>query len=61
MPKNIAAVHVKNSRGKVSVLGMGQTPRGQKYIREIIDLEVKKIDDPKFKEELATAVEQLMS
>lgn len=59
MPKNYVSVHVKRQRGKVHVIGYKQTPRGQKYISGDIELTSKVTDGKIFKDELATAVEQL--
>ena len=61
MAKGIAQIHVRPSRGKMTVTGMGQTNRGQRYIKKDEPLEVKQIGDKKFKEELATAVEKLLA
>jgi hypothetical protein len=60
MSKGIASVHVRNVRGKLSVEAMGQTPRGQKYIKDEDVLATPKMADPKFKGELAAAITKLL-
>ncbi len=61
MTSGIAAIHVKRQRGKVCVLGMGQTPRGQRYLAEIAVLSAERIEDLSFKAGLATAIKQIMA
>lgn len=59
MAHGIGTIHVRQEHGKTTVIGMGKTARGQKYIKETTPLTVKSIADPKFKEELKIAVEQM--
>lgn len=59
MTVGIAQIHVKRQRGKLVVQGMGQTPRGQKYIKRSEDIAAPKMTDKEFKAELATAVAKL--
>lgn len=59
MSYNYGQIHVKRQRGKLVVMGFGQTPRGQKFIRGIESLEVPKTTDKNFKAELANAVAKL--
>lgn len=60
MTSGIADIHVKVQRKKLTVMGMGKTNRGQRYIRASKDLAVEKMSDEKFKAELATAVTELI-
>lgn len=60
MATGIATIHVRRRRKKVSVIGMGRSPRGQKFVRQIIELQVESLDDPKFKEQMQAAVEQML-
>lgn len=59
MASGIGTVEVKRTHGKLTVQGLGQTPRGQRYIKKAIPLKAQDPSDPKFKEELAAAVEKL--
>lgn len=61
MPAGIGTVEVKKQRGKIVVNGLGQTPRGQNFIRKQKALGVARISDPKFKSEMAAAVTELLS
>jgi hypothetical protein len=61
MASGIATIHVRRSQGKLKVIGMGQTPRGQAYIKRTEVLEVKTPADPKYKGEMAAAVEKLFA
>lgn len=61
MSKGIGSVHVKFLRGNMNVIGQGQTPRGQRYIKNIIPLECRNIGAKKFKKELADAVNEMLA
>lgn len=61
MGNGIASVHVKRERGQPTVIGFGQTGRGQKFIRAIKPLKVTSIGSKSFKHELATAVEEMLA
>ena len=61
MAKGIGQIHVRRQHGLLVVTGFGSTNRGQKFIRQEVPLTVKSPRDPKFKEELATAVEKLLA
>lgn len=61
MTAGIGTVHVKRSRGTLVLQGMGQTPRGQNFIRQTIDLESKTTEDPDFKKHLETAVAEMFA
>lgn len=61
MANRIGAVHLRKQRGELAVYGLGQTPRGQTFIRKVVPIKATKMDDPKFKDELATAVEQMLA
>lgn len=60
MVAGIGTVVVRRQRGKLTVQGMGQTPRGQRFIRSAAEINVKQMSDPDFKDELATAVGKLL-
>lgn len=59
MANGIASIEVKAKRGKITVIGMGQSVKGQKYIKDQKELTVHKTSDPKFKGELRTAVTEI--
>lgn len=56
---NIGAVEIKRSKGKLTLQGLGKTPRGQKFLAASVEIEAKGMDDPKFKAELAKAMAKL--
>lgn len=60
MANKIGQVHVKRERGKLTVIGMGQTPRGQRFIKERVVLNALDTQDPDFKTELAAAVKKML-
>lgn len=60
MSNGIGTVEVRTARKKLIVQGLGKTPRGTKFIRKTEELAVTKISDPKFKGEMAAAVEKLL-
>lgn len=60
MANGIGQIHVRKQKGKMVVTGFGQTPRGQKFVKEAIILEVTSPADKKFKGELLAAVEKLI-
>ena len=60
MTTGIAQIHARVTKGHVIVLGMGQTPRGQRYIKNSETLSATSFEDKNFKAELATAVEKLL-
>lgn len=60
MGKGIASVSVRRKHGHMIVVGHGRTQRGQKYIKSQVELEAKKPSDPNFKDELATAVKEIL-
>ena len=60
MAKSIGQIHVKRERGIMTVIGMGSTPRGQRFINARAALNVKTAGDPNFKKELAIAVSKML-
>jgi len=60
MAKGIGQVHCRESRKRMNVIAMGQTARGQRYIKKGITLKAKKPSDPDFKQELAAAINELL-
>lgn len=61
MAKGFAAIHLIGHKGKLTLRGLGQTPRGQGYLKQVFVLEAATPADPKFKGELSTAVEKLLA
>lgn len=61
MASGIGTVQVKRMKGKITVLAMGKTPKGQQFIREMRPLLATKVSDPDFKKELAAAVADLFA
>ena len=61
MTVGIAQIHVKRQRGKLVVQGMGQTPKGQKYIKASEELSVSNIGDKDFKAQMSAAVGKLLA
>lgn len=61
MTKGVGQIHVRLVRGHMRVIAMGQTPRGQRYIKQEVAMKAKTPADPEFKTELATAVEEILS
>lgn len=59
MGKGIAAIHVRRTHKRVIVQAVGQTPRGQSYLKQAVALKVKFIGDENFKIELAAAVKEI--
>lgn len=59
MGKGIGQIHVRGRRNAIEVDGMGQTPRGQRFIRSKSTLKVKSFADKDFKTELATAIAKM--
>ena len=61
MASEIGTIHVRMQRGKLTVQGDGRTGRGQRYIKQTIPLDVADMAAPKFKEQLATAVNEMFA
>lgn len=61
MPHRYGQVHVKRQRGKLVVIGFGQTPRGQKFIRKVEPVDAPRTADKNFKDDLTTAVAKLFA
>lgn len=59
MAKGIAQVVVRRQRGKLNVQGLGQTPRGQSYIKKSVVIEAATMADKNFKAELSDALKEL--
>ena len=60
MAKGIAQVHVRKTKGHMTVIAMGQTPRGQKYIKQSVPLKATEPIDKDFKSEMKTAVDEML-
>lgn len=61
MANGIGTIHVRKSRGTLKVIAMGKTNTGQNYIKATSALTAKTPADPKFKSELAIAVNALFA
>jgi hypothetical protein len=59
MGNGIAAIHLRKSHGILVVQAMGQTGRGQRFLKQAVELQAKDPKDPQFKTQLAAAVETL--
>lgn len=59
MTLEVGQVHVKRQRGVLVVQGMGQTPRGQKYVKKTVEIDAGKVTDKDFKGKQAAAVAEL--
>jgi hypothetical protein len=59
MPKQYAEIHLKRERGKLVIVGLGQTGRGQKYPKGREVLPDAKMTDKKFKDDMKAAVGKL--
>ncbi len=55
-----AAVEIKEAGGKLFVLAIGRTTRGQRYIKDAKAISVQSMRDKKFKTEMAQAVKELL-
>lgn len=61
MTDHYGTIEVKKMRGKMTIIGLGKTPRGQRYIKRAIQTEATSSADPKFKAEQTAAVEKLFA
>lgn len=61
MTSGISAIHVKRQRGKVVVLAMGQTPRGQRYLKHMGVLKEELLTDSSLKTSLKIAIDEIMA
>lgn len=61
MAHGIGTIQVKRERGKLVVQGLGQTPRGKRFIRQTVVLSAPRIGAKEFKTELSTAVSEMMA
>lgn len=59
MTNKIAQVHAKQFRGRMRIIGTGQTPRGQSFIKGLEELQVAELSDVRFKSEARAAVAKL--
>lgn len=59
MAKGIHSVHVRQTRGGLRVVALGQTPRGQTYIQLTLPMSAPRMRSKEFKKELAEAMDQL--
>lgn len=61
MASGISAIHVKRQQGKMMVLAMGQTPRGQRYLKDLAVLKEEQLSDSNFKASLGIAINEIMA
>lgn len=61
MAAGIGTVEVRRARGKLVVQGLGQTPRGTRFIRQTTPLSVKTVTDKGFKSQMETAVTDMLA
>lgn len=61
MASSYGTIHLKVVNKRLKVIGMGQTPRGQNFIKQVVGMNARSPADPKFKAELATAVDELFA
>jgi hypothetical protein len=58
---HVSAIEVKRQRGRLVVVALGQTPRGQSFIKGIGVLNSREMTDESFKTDLAEAVKDILS
>lgn len=61
MASGIGTVEVKKGRGGLILQGLGKTPRGQNFIRQVKALDVQSSRDPALKAHLKTAVAEMFA
>ena len=59
MAKEFATVEIRRVRGVLRLVGLGKTGRGQRYIKNQVDVDAPKLSSPDFKDELAKAMKNL--
>lgn len=57
----VTAVEVRRSRGTLVVVGLGATPRGQRYIKAQKELKAKRVSDKDFKAQMTAAVDEMLA
>lgn len=60
MAVGIGRVEVKSTRGKLELQGLGQTPKGQKFVRKTVPINSKGPSEKGFKNALELAVKELL-
>lgn len=60
MGYGIGTIEVKRTRDQMVIYGLGQTGRGQKYIKAKEVLGVKSMADPQFKAQLEAGMKKIM-
>lgn len=61
MAERYGTIQVKRMRGRVVLMGMGKTGRGQRYIKRTVEIDVQNMRSKNFKGQLATAVDKLFN
>ena len=61
MTKKLATVHAKQVRGRMRIIGTGQTNTGQAYIKDMKELEVPDLADKRFKDQMKAAVDEMLA
>ncbi len=60
MRSGVSGIRFKKERGKMVVQALGRTARGQRYIKQTIEIKAAGPTDPAFKGELSAAVIELL-
>lgn len=61
MSKKPGTVHAKQVRGRMRIIGMGQTPSGQSFIKGLEELAAEELSNSKFKAEARLAVAKMFA
>lgn len=59
MKNEFGTIEVRNMRGKLKLVGLAQTNRGQRYIKKAVTIDSPGMSAKDFKEKLALAFEKL--
>lgn len=57
MAIGIHSIQVRRERGKLTVVAIGKTPRGQSYIKHSLGMHASSMRDKEFKDEMSAIVE----
>lgn len=61
MPKTFATLEVRRMRGKLVLIGVGRTDRGQRFIKGQEEIDSTRIGSESFKGQLASAATKLVA
>lgn len=59
MTETYATYEVRKMRGKLVLVGFGRTPRGQRFIKAMTEINSPSMQAPNFKKEMAIAAAKL--